>query len=169
MRSAVQTLRRPIRLLVRRAQRGQALVEFSLTVVPFLILLMGIFDLGRGIYMMNGTAEAARDITRATIVHLRDGSGNLGMSPETTEAINTQRSLIPGLVIAPATDITCVDEYDAVVPDDECQPDLADGRHGFIKVRVTAPFSPITPIVSAFGSHTFESTSRMEIRRVSTP
>jgi hypothetical protein len=157
MRSAVQTLRRPIRLLVRRAQRGQALVEFSLTVVPFLILLLGIFDLGRGIYMMNGTAEAAREITRVTIVHPRDGSGNLGMSADTTAVIATQRGLIPGLTIAPATDITCVDEYDQVIPDNKCKPD------NFIKVRVTAPFAPITPIVSAFGSHTFESTSRMQI------
>jgi hypothetical protein len=28
---------------------------------------------------------------------------------------------------------------------------------------VRAPFEPITPLVSAFGSHTFESTSRMQI------
>ena len=49
---------------------GQALVEFSLAVIPFLILLMGVFDLGRGIYMMNGTSEAAREINRVTIVHL---------------------------------------------------------------------------------------------------
>ena len=38
--------------------------------IPFLILLMGVFDLGRGIYTMNGTSEAAREITRVTIVHL---------------------------------------------------------------------------------------------------
>jgi hypothetical protein len=162
MRTQVQILP-PIRQLARRSRRGQAMVEFAIVVVPFLVLLMGVIDLGRGIYMMNGTAEAARDITRATIVHLRDGSGNLGMSPETTEAVDTQRGLIPGLVIAPTTDITCVDEYDAVIPDDQCKPVFGDGRHGFIKVTVRAPFTPITPIVSAFGSHTFESTSRMQV------
>ena len=151
--SIVRSLSRPSR----RERRGQALVEFSLAVIPFLVLLMGIIDLGRGIYMMNGTAEAARDITRATIVHPRDGSGNLGMSAETTEVISTQRSLLPGLTVAAATDITCVDEYDAVIADANCQPG------NFIKVRVRAPFTPITPIVSAFGSHTFESTSRMQI------
>jgi hypothetical protein len=79
------------------------------------------------------------------------------MSADTTAVIATQRGLIPGLTIAPATDITCVDEYDQVIPDNKCKPD------NFIKVRVTAPFAPITPIVSAFGSHTFESTSRMQI------
>jgi Flp pilus assembly protein TadG len=157
MRSAVHTLLRPLNGVVRRAQRGQALVEFSLAVIPFLILLMGIFDLGRGIYMMNGTSEAAREITRVTIVHLKDTSGNLGLSADTTDVIATQRKLIPGLTIAATTDITCVDEYDQVIPDNECQP-----GH-FIKVRVTAPFAPITPLVSAFGTHTFESTSRMQI------
>ena len=33
----------------------------------------------------------------------------------------------------------------------------------FIRVHVTADFAPITPLVSAFGTHTFESTSRMQI------
>lgn len=137
--------------------RGQALVEFSLAVVPFVFLMMAIFDLGRGIYMMNGTAEAAREITRATIVHPTDGSGNLGLSTDTTAVIATQRNLIPGLAIAPATDITCADQFGMVVPDANCKP-----GH-FIKVRVTAAFAPITPVVSMFGSHTFESTSRMQI------
>ena len=151
------TLLRPMNRLLGRAQRGQALVEFSLAVIPFLIMLMAIFDLGRGIYMMNGTSEAAREITRVTIVHMRDGGGNLGLSADTTAVVNTQRNLIPGLTIAPATDITCVDEYDVAVADGDCLPG------NFIKVRVTAPFEPITPLVSMFGSHTFESTSRMQV------
>lgn len=154
MRSAVQTLLRPMNRFVRRAQRGQALVEFSIAVIPFLILMMAIFDLGRGIYMMNGTSEAARDITRVTIVHRDDGSG-LGFSADTTAVIANQRNLIPGLSIDPATDITCVDQDDQAVA--SCLP-----GH-FIKVHVTAEFEPITPLVSAFGSHTFESTSRMQI------
>jgi hypothetical protein len=151
----VQTQLRSMNPPVRRAQRGQALVEFSLAVIPFLILMMAIFDLGRGIYMMNGTSEAARDITRVTIVHPDDGSGNLGMSADTTAVIANQRNLIPGLSIDPTTDITCVDEYDQAVV--LCLP-----GH-FIKVHVTAEFEPITPLVSAFGSHTFESTSRMQL------
>ncbi len=152
----MHTLLRPMNRLVRSAHRGQALVEFSLAVIPFLILLMAIFDLGRGIYMMNGTSEAAREISRVTIVHRDEGSG-LGFSADTTAVIATQRNLIPGLVINPARDITCVDEFDRPVVG-QCLPKIH-----FIKVHVTAPFEPITPLVSAFGSHTFESTSRMQI------
>ena len=155
----MHTLLRPMNRLVRSAERGQALVEFSLAVIPFLILLMAIFDLGRGIYMMNGTSEAAREISRVTIVHLRRRLRHLGFSADTTAVIATQKNLIPGLEIDPATDITCVDEYDQT----RRRTRLHCRRSHFIRVHVTADFAPITPLVSAFGSHTFESTSRMQI------
>ena len=64
--------------------------------IPFLILLMGVIDLGRGIYMMNGTSEAARDITRATIVHLTASAGTLGMSAETTDVDRNAGGPYPG-------------------------------------------------------------------------
>jgi Flp pilus assembly protein TadG len=144
-------------------RRGQALVEFALAVIPFLILLMGVVDLGRGIYTMNGTSEAARDIARVTIVHLTNGSGTVGLSDETAQVIATQEGLVPGLTINPATDIQCVNAFGVV------QNKTLGGKNDctvgedFITVHVTAPFTPITPLVSAFGSHTFDSTSRMTI------
>jgi Flp pilus assembly protein TadG len=151
-------------IVKRHRTGGQALVEFALAVIPFLILLMGVIDLGRGIYTMNGTSEAARDITRATIVHLTGLGGQLGLSDQTTDVIEKQRDLVPGLTIDPTTDIACVDAYD-VVQNDKVSGNDVDCNLGvdFIRVRVTAPFSPITPLVSAFGTHTFESTSRMQI------
>jgi hypothetical protein len=143
---------------------GQAVVEFALAVIPFLILLMGVIDLGRGIYMMNGTSEAARDIARATIVHPTGAGGALGFSSETTDAIDTQEGLIPGLSVDPATDIECVDAYD-VLQNPQMSGRDADCNVGedFIRVRVTVEFAPVTPLVSAFGSHTLESVSRMQI------
>ena len=44
----------------REREGGQALVEFSLALIPFLFMLMGVVDLGRGIYTSNGVAQAAR-------------------------------------------------------------------------------------------------------------
>jgi Flp pilus assembly protein TadG len=138
------------------ASPGQALVEFSLILIPFMVLMMGIFDLGRGIYMMNGTAEAAREIARVTSVHPYTTCCDLGSSAKAQAVVNTQRALIPSLSIAPSTDITCVDITDAVIPDNQCR-----AGH-FVKVRVRATFTPITPLVSMFGSHTFESFSRIK-------
>src|SRR3954452_2417577 len=80
--------------------RGQALVEFSLVLIPFLLILMGIIDLGRGIYTSNGVAQAARELGRATSVHTCDTTKptcTLGTSPETAAVRATQNGLVPGL------------------------------------------------------------------------
>lgn len=137
---------------------GQALVEFSLVLIPFLVLMMVVFDLGRAIYMMNGTAEAAREIARVTVVHPWDSSKDLGSSTQAQAVINTQRNLVPGLSIAPSTDISCVDINDDPIPDAGCV-----GENRFVKVRTRATFTPITPLVSMFGTHTLESYSRIDI------
>src|SRR5215203_2116230 len=105
-------LRHPARRHDRNS--GQALVEFSLVMIPFLILMMAVFDLGRAIYMMNTTAEAAREIARVTAVHPWDSTKDLGSSSEATAVIGAQRNLLPGMVFTPNTDIVCVDINDAV-------------------------------------------------------
>jgi Flp pilus assembly protein TadG len=48
--------------------RGQSLVEFALILPLFLILLMGILDLGRGVAAYNSVANAARSAARVAIV-----------------------------------------------------------------------------------------------------
>jgi len=157
------TLRRSSRQQAQPRREGQAVVEFALAVIPFLILLMGVIDLGRGIYMMNGTSEAARDVARVTIVHLTNTGGTVGMSDETATVIATQMGLIPGLVINQSTDIQCVDAYGTVQKKSLGNGDDCTVGEDFIRVRVKAPFTPITPLVSAFGSHTFDSSSQMQI------
>ena len=136
---------------------GQALVEFSLVLIPFLILMMAVFDLGRAIYMMNTTAEAAREIARVTAVHPWNSSKDLGSSTQSTGVIATQRNLLPAMNFTPGTDITCVDINDTTMADAQCS------RTGsFVKVRVRSTFAPITPLVMMFGSHTLEAYSRIE-------
>lgn len=149
----------------RRPRSGQALVEFAIAVIPFLMLLMAVVDLGRGIYMMNGTSEAARDIARVTSVHPWDVSKDLGSSPEAIAVIATQRGLIPNLTINPSVDITCVDYLDQVLLDAKCAAGgTSDGNYPtYIKVHLTAPYAPVTPLVSAFGTHVFDSTSRIQV------
>ena len=83
--------------------RGQALVEFSLVIIPFVFIMMGIFDLGRGIYMMNGTAQAAREIARVASVHSGCPQGSpdtcdMGLSTEIANVVATQRRMLPGHV-----------------------------------------------------------------------
>lgn len=144
----------------REPRQGQALVEFAVAIIPFMILMMGVLDLGRAIYTLNGTAEAAREIARVTSVHLTDGvSTDLGSSTEAQAVIATQRGLIPNLVFTSSSDIDCVDIGDNVIPDADC----TRGNDYYIRVHVRVTFTPVTPIVAMFGSHTFDSWSRIGI------
>ncbi len=77
-----------------RRDSGQALVEFSLAIMVFLVMVLALFDLGRGVYMYNGVSEAAREIARVTAVH---PGVTLGASTETADRIAVQRALVPGL------------------------------------------------------------------------
>ena len=101
---------------MKRSQRqpGQALVEFSITIVVFLVLAMGVLDFGFAVYKFNGVSEAAREIARVTSVHPCAGSTPCapGSSAETQGVIATQKSVIPGLS---DPTITCIDETGALV------------------------------------------------------
>jgi hypothetical protein len=132
--------------------RGQALVEFSLAVTVFLLLMMAIVDFGRGIYMYNGVSQAAREVARTTSVH--PGSP-LGSSTDATDTLNVQKRLVPGLQ-DPSYSCVAADTYAVVAR--ACLPgDL-------VRVEVTAPFSPITPLLGAFGSFELKGSSTVEIQ-----
>ena len=49
--------------------RGQGLVEFALVFPVFILLLFGIFDLGRAVYAYNTIGDAAREGARVAIVN----------------------------------------------------------------------------------------------------
>jgi Flp pilus assembly protein TadG len=143
----------------RSRSRGQALVEFSLVLIPFLLLLMGIVDLGRGIYTNNAVAEAAREIARVTSVHPCTGTPcTLGNGAETLAVVNTQRTMVPGFDATAATlAIQCVDLADANRDNDDCRP----GQ--FARVTVTVPFQVLTPLLGSLGPFTLSSTSHIEL------
>ncbi len=51
-----------------RDRRGQTLVEFALILPIFLLVLMGILDLGRAVYYSSTLSNAAREAARQGIV-----------------------------------------------------------------------------------------------------
>ena len=59
---------RTLRARLRRQHRGQALVEFGLALPILILLLVGIFDLGRAVYAFNTVNNAAREGARLAIV-----------------------------------------------------------------------------------------------------
>jgi Flp pilus assembly protein TadG len=53
----------------RSKTRGQAMVEFAIVFPIFILLLVGMFDFGRVVWVNNTLATAAREAARFAIVH----------------------------------------------------------------------------------------------------
>jgi hypothetical protein len=56
-------------------QSGQSLLEFAITLPLLLLLIMGVFDLGRGIYYYSAVHNAAREGARYGAVNHCDLTG----------------------------------------------------------------------------------------------
>ncbi len=137
----------------RGRDRGQALVELAIALPVFLLLLLGLFDVGRGVYTWNGLSEAAREIARATSVH---PGVTLGASTETRTAVRTQLALVPGMVDPPASNFQCVDIAGAATGLSPCP----SGK--YVKVTVTAAYNPLF-LLGMAGPITLSSTSMIQI------
>jgi Flp pilus assembly protein TadG len=136
-------------------REGQALVEFALVFLPFLFLLMGVVDLGRGIATNNGVANAAREIARVTSVH--PGSP-LGNSTETLSVIAVQRNSVLGLADPSSSiAITCTNMAGTSVPAAAC----ASGD--YVRVEVRVPFAVLTPLLGMVAPTTLSSVSHVQI------
>lgn len=57
-----------MRRFIRRHGEGQALVEFALVIPIFLLVVLGLFDLGRAVFFSSTLSNAAREAVRLGIV-----------------------------------------------------------------------------------------------------
>lgn len=140
-------------------QHGQSLVEFSLTIIIFLVILMGVVDFGTAVYKFNGVSQAAREIARVTSVHPCAVPAALtcapGSSPETLAVVATQKGLVPALT-NPV--ITCIDQTGAAVAPNPC-----DFSTDSVQVTITAPYRPVTPLLGLTGTWTMKGSSSAQI------
>jgi Flp pilus assembly protein TadG len=67
--------------------RGQAMVEFALVFPIFILLLVGLFDFGRVIWVNDTLASAAREAARFAIVHGGSASNTCPMGPAAATAV----------------------------------------------------------------------------------
>ncbi len=125
----------------RRDRRGQSAVEFALALPLLILLLVGIFDFGRAIYVSSTISNAARVGNRVAIVDQKT-------SVVTTAAIN--EAVAVGLV---PTDVTLV---------------VACQKIGCLStVGISVLYQPATPIINALvGTITLTANSEMPIERV---
>lgn len=146
-------------MIQRRATRGQSTVEFALVVPLFIILMMGVFDLGMAIYKYNGVSQAARELARAASVHpcVDPNACTLGDTPEVAAVLATQKNLIPNLG---SPTYRCVYEDGSLVPGSGsgCTPGYS------VRVTISAPYTPVTPLLGLIGTWNLRSSSTLKIQ-----
>jgi hypothetical protein len=135
-----------------RDERGQSLVEFSIALTVFLMLLMAVFDFGRGIYMYNGVAQAAREIARTESVH----QGKTDWSTEAQSTIATQKGLVPGLALPLWKCVASADANDTAGTTGECD------EGTFVVVTARASYVPVS-LLGFLGTINLEAKSRVQV------
>jgi Flp pilus assembly protein TadG len=137
--------------------RGQALVEFSLAVIVFLMLLMAIFDFGRAIYTYNGLAQAAREVARTASVHQDDSDmDGSAWSTQATSTINTQKALVPGLTLPLWKCVASNDASDSAGPTRICK------DNEYIVVTTRSTYTPVS-LLGFLGTINLEAKSRVQV------
>lgn len=118
-----------------RGRRGQALVEFALVVPIFLLVVLGLFDMGRAVFYYSTISNSAREAVR------------LGIVDQNTVKIRQE-------AVSTASAVMTVGTADVVVT--YLNPDLTSGGacstapYGIgcvVRVQITHQFSPATPFV----------------------
>ena len=142
-----------MRAVRRKRERGQALVEFSLTIIVFLVLLMDIVDLGRGIYLVNGVSEAAREIARVASVH---PGTTFGSSAQISAVVGSQKGIIPNLG-NPTFGCVDIDGSDGFTDAGACP------KGAQVTVSIVAPYAPVTPLMGLIGTWNLHSTSSVRM------
>jgi Flp pilus assembly protein TadG len=126
-----------------RGGRGQSLVEFSLVIPIFLVLLIAVFDLGRGVFAYNTLTNAAREGARMAIVN-QDTATIIADAKRATAIVELNN---------PSVQIGFYVMADDGSPDlsNDCSP-VAVGCLAVVSFE--ADYRPITPVISniVFGS-----------------
>jgi Flp pilus assembly protein TadG len=136
----------------RERTRGQGLVEFALIFPVMILILVGIFDVGRLIFAYNDITNAAREATRLGIVNQTIGAiQNEAINQAETLGLNTGQVDVKFCDLAGTT----------------CTTTKPTDLDAFVKVQVSYSWTAITPVVgNIIGPVTVTAVSQMPIERV---
>lgn len=144
---------------------GQALVEFALILPVLVLILMGVFDLGRGVFAFNEISNAAREGGRTAIVNQNATDiVDRAVAQATSLDISTTATCTGG-VPSGSSGVCATFYYPDLTTD--CSATLAPGCVAVVRVKYT--FTPITPIIgNLIGSIPMTSTTQQAIESVCT-
>jgi Flp pilus assembly protein TadG len=140
----------------RRRSRGQALVEFALVLPVFLILLFGIIDIARLVFLASALNNGAREGARFAAVAVRpavctDPNPDLDRL-QCAEEVAIENSW--GQASSTMTVVVYCQEFEADGSLTPTPPSSiaasACGANDLLTVHTQAPFSLVTPLVGQF-------------------
>jgi hypothetical protein len=140
------------------SERGQSLVEFALVLPVFVLILFGLFDLGRAVYAYNTISNASRESARVAIVNQTNAD---------VEAEAVKQAVSLGL-----TDAAVTPDYE-LVGGGSCGDPVAGDPIAvgcLVSVRVEYEFAPATPVIGQilagyFAANPLSSTTEMPVER----
>jgi Flp pilus assembly protein TadG len=152
-----------------RREHGQTLVEFALVLPVLMLVILGIFDLGHGVYAYNTVAGAARTGARVAAVNQIADSTDCSNNRPIVNVADPHWSIrrcasdaALSLGVSP-TDVS-VSYYPPPGSTFSCAP-LHVGC--IARVTVRYQFDAITPVISRIvGTINMDQTSEMPIERV---
>jgi hypothetical protein len=139
------------------AERGQALVEFALTVPIFLMLVFGIIDLARLVFSYTQVIDAARQGVRYGIVEGLDVGNYQFLDCNGIEsAVRDTPGLVPGSDMGVTITYRNLQDNSVKIAGCDGNPSppslnvLKDGA--VLSVKVDGSIAPITPILAIFSN-----------------
>ena len=127
---------------------GQALVEFALVLLPMLLLIFGLLDVGRLVYINNAVSEGAREGSRW---------GSVASRSTNSSDIKTQILSVMTAVPEPKVDVTC--ERNGSTP-------FSCRTGDVLLITVSSKVAMITPIIGQIvGPVTVAATSRVVVHQ----
>ena len=134
----------------KRKSRGQALVEFAVVIPLFLLLLFGLIDIGRLVYINNALSQGAREAARWGSVQSRAQTA-AGLTSIQTYAVG-QMTAVPN----PTVTASC-----------QSDPGIPPGTNvacDILVVQVSAQVTMVTPFVAQLvGQRTYTATSTVTV------
>jgi Flp pilus assembly protein TadG len=133
-----------------RTERGQSLVEFSLAAMIFMVVILGVVEVGRAVWSYNTLANATREGSRYAMVHGASASAHSG--PAGNDA-KVQAAVTKYASTLEPSDLTITSAW----------PDGSNAVGSHVKVTATYRFDTLFSKLLGISPITMTSTSTMTI------
>lgn len=143
----------------RRASRGQGLVEFSLVLPIFMLLLFGIVDGGRMVFANNQMAQATRAVARVASTACFQSTPSCSRTSGPIAAEITRQG--SGSLTNPTWIVQCINPLTNTARTSSGTDVCKVGDR--VSVSVSSAFTFVTPVASSFGPVTVSSKTEQEI------